>query len=480
VRDVVAVPFAALALVSLAPLASLACTTTGTGTGTPSRRPATPPNPSPISGAEPQPTLDPQSLFAIDDTPDPSPSAAAAAAIAHAAPPCGHDAWSTYAHDAARTSASDGCVVPPLRTAWTFAPPLRPGREARAAHALLDADAAYVQGVAGKSPMLWRVDARSGQLAWTFDSRADVPLVTWPTLAPRTVLMVDDGVFFVDPARGTNRGKELDAWGQSLADGDRVIVCNTWQTDGWGPYLAAFDLDGQTLWKKDKLGDARGYAPPDVSGIALGGGVVVTGANRYPNGQHVAAYDARTGEKRWWIETTTPESAPSIAGGRVFLVERRIGDKTDRLVARSLDDGGVAWSREMLGARGAAPVQAGPLVIVHGETGVVAVDRATGEPAWSAPLPRTAAPVQSATTLAAATGSSTLVVVAGGVVHVLRLADGTEMGSFEPAPGAKQVDSPVVQGTSLLVVADGRLVSIASRGSAAPETGSVAGVTSAP
>ena len=397
------------------------------------------------------------SLVAVADvTPSPAP--------VPARPACGHDAWSTYAHDAARTSASDGCVTPPLRVAWSFAPPPRPGRESRAAHALLDGEGVYVQGVAGKSPVLWRVDPRAGDLGWTFDSRADVPLGTWPTLGPRTVLMVDDGVFFVDPGSGANRGRELDAWGQSIADGDRVYVANTWQTDGWGPYLAAFDLDGQTLWKKDKLGSARGYAPPDVSGIALAEGVVVNAANRYPNGQHVAAYDARTGDKRWWVETTSPESAPSIAGGRVFAIERMIGEKKDRLVARSLDDGSVAWSREATGARGPAPVQAGALVIVHGDAGVLAFDRASGEPAWSAPLPRTgpAAPSQAATSLAAAVGSSSLVVVTGTVVHVLRLEDGAEAGRFEPVPGAKQVDSPVVQGSSLLVVADGHVVMLAS------------------
>jgi outer membrane protein assembly factor BamB len=221
------------------------------------------------------------------------------------------------------------------------------------------------------------------------------------------------------------------------------------------------------LWKSDKLTNARGFAPPDVSGIALGDGVVVNAANRSLKSLHVAAYDARTGDRRWWVDTTAPESAPSIADGRVTLVERWLTEKRDRLVARSLRDGSVVWSREVAGARGPAPVQVGALVVVHGETGVSAFDRASGEAVWSAPLPRTAGPSQAATTLAAARGSSTLVVVAGTEVHVLRLEDGSEVGRVEPAPGAKQVDSPVVQGSSLLVVADGRVLLLSTSGSGA-------------
>lgn len=372
--------------------------------------------------------------------------------------PCGADGWTTYAHDAARTSASGACLRPPLAAAWRFAPRGAPGkRDAAAAHAIVADDTVYAQGTIGDSPALWRVEARTGEPRWAYDSRADIPHLTWPTLAPRTVLMVDDGLFLVDPETGKNRGRALDAWGESLTDGAKLFVMNTWQADGDPPYLGAFDLDGRPLWKRDRMRHARGYRPPDVGGVAMADGVLVHASNQAQRGAHLAAFDAASSEKRWSVDTT-PESAPSLADGRVFGVERWAGAKVDRLVARSLATGDVAWSRELARARGQAPVVAGALVVVHAEKAVLAFDRATGEPAWSAPIARTTPGTQGVTTLAAALGSGTLVACAGGRVHVLRLADGGVAWSGEPAPGAKSVDSPAIAGGALYVQADGAVV----------------------
>jgi len=371
---------------------------------------------------------------------------------------CGADGWTTYGHDAARTSASGACLRPPLAARWRFDPPHAPGRrEATAAHAIVDGDVVYVEGTLGDAPALWKLDARTGAAAWTFDSRADIPHRMWPTLAPRTVAMVDDGIFFVDPETGKNRGRALDAWGESLTDGERMFVMNTWQADGDPPYVGAFDLDAHPLWKRDRMRHARGYRPPDVGGVAMAGGVLVHASNQAQRGAHVAAFDAVSGVRRWSVDTT-PESAPSIGDGRVLMVERWTAAKVDRLVARSLQTGEVVWARELARARGPAPVIAGPLAIVHGEQGVLAFDRATGEPAWSAPIARTTPGTQGVTTLAAALGSGTLVVCAGGRVHVLRLTDGSIAWSGSPAPGAKGVDSPVVSGGALYLVADGAVV----------------------
>jgi outer membrane protein assembly factor BamB len=372
--------------------------------------------------------------------------------------PCGADGWTTYAHDAARTSASGACLRPPLARAWRFAPPhAQGGREATALHAVVAGDAVYVQGTLGDSPALWRTDAHTGELRWAYDSRADIPHLTWPTLAPRTVLMVDDGLFLVDPETGRNRGRALDAWGESLTDGAKLFVMNTWQADGDPPYVGAFDLEGRPLWKRDRMHQARGYRPPDVGGVAMGDGVLVHASNQAQRGAHVAAFDAATSERRWSIETT-PESAPSVADGRVLGVERWPAAKVDRLVARSLATGDVVWSRQLGRARGQAPVVAGALAIVHADDGVMAFDRATGEPAWSAPIARTTPGTHAVTTLAAALGSGTLVACAGGRVHVLRLNDGSEAWSGEPAPGTKVVDSPAIADGALYVEADGALV----------------------
>jgi outer membrane protein assembly factor BamB len=370
---------------------------------------------------------------------------------------CGAEGWTTYAHDAARTSASGACLRPPLAPRWRFAPRDVPGRVASAAHAIASADAVYVQGTIGESPALWRLDAPTGEPRWTFDSRADIPHLTWPTLAPRTVAMIDDGLFFVDPETGKNRGRALDAWGESLTDGVQMFVMNTWQADGDPPYVGAFDLDARPLWKRDRMGRARGYRPPDVGGVAMADGVLVHASNQASRGAHVAAFDATRSDRRWSVDTT-PESAPSIADGRILMIERWAGVKVDRLVARSLETGDVAWSRELARARGQAPVVAGALAIVHDEQEVVAFDRATGEPAWSARIARTTPGTQGVTTLAAALGSGTLVVCAGGRVHVLRLRDGSVAWSGEPVPGTKNVDSPAIAAGALYVVVDGTIV----------------------
>jgi len=423
---------------------ALACTPA------PSPPPALPP---------PAPSAHEPSVGTADTPVLPSPPTAVA---------CGTDGWTTYAHDAARTSASGSCLHTPLARTWTFDPPSRGGRDAQVAHAIVDGDVVYAQGTLGDSPALWKLEARTGVASWSFDSRADIPHRMWPTLAPRTVLMVDDGIFVVDLETGKNRGRELDVWGESLTDGTRLFVMNTWQADGLGPYVAALDLDGHALWRRDLLKHGRGYRPPDVGGVALAEGLLVHASNQAQRGARVAVFDVATSQKRWRVETTTPESSPSVATGaepRILMLERGLGTKVDRLVARSLRTGDVAWSEEMPGARGPAPVIAGGLVIVHGERGIAALDVATGQRRWSSPLARTTAtPSQSATTMAVALGSGVLAVCAGAQVHVLSLEDGREVWSGDPVPGAKAVDSPVIAGGALYVVADGAVVRLAGEG----------------
>jgi len=97
-------------------------------------------------------------------------------------------------------------------------------------------------------------------------------------------------------------------------------------------------------------------------------------------------------------------------------------------------------------------------VIVHSRDGVFAFERGSGALTWSAPLPRTASAVQSSTSMAAATGSGTLVVVSRATVHLLRLSDGSEVWGAEPAPHAKRLEGPVIVGKTLYLLADGSIV----------------------
>ncbi len=373
-------------------------------------------------------------------------------------PACADDAWSTYGHDAARTSASAGCLSAPLRLAWSFSPHWVKGTPSHATRAVVAGDAVYATGGIGPTPTVWRLDATSGAIVWTYVTMADATRDGWPTLAGAKVMLVDDGAYSIDAATGSGHRGELDAWGESLVDGDRMYAENDRYWDGYGLYLAAFDLEAKRLWRRDYDALVRFFSAPDVGGLALDGGRLVHSAQHGAlRTTRLSAYDPASGEMIW-KQDVSPQSSPSMAGGRVFVVERWKGEATDRLVARSAQDGAVAWSRELADARGPAPLLAADLVVVHARDGVHAFDRGSGAPAWTTSLPRTAQPVQSATTLAAATGSGTLAVLSGREVHLLQLRDGSDVWSFTPAPRARRLEGPVIAGTALYVMADGALL----------------------
>jgi outer membrane protein assembly factor BamB len=306
--------------------------------------------------------------------------------------------------------------------------------------------------------MLWRADARHGALEWGYDSHTEAVRGGWPTLASGKVYLVDDGVNAVDAATGRGHRAELDAWGESLADGERLFAENDWYLDGYGLYLSAFDQDLHLLWRRDYNALARGVVVPDVGGLAMESGLLVHAAQHGPlSGSGVSAFDPASGERRWRA-AVSPMSSPSISGGRVFTLERWPGEHVDRLAARSLADGELLWAHEMPDARGPAPVLASGMVVVHGKGSLVALEQSTGHPVWSTDVPRTAAPLQSATTAAAALGSGTLVVLSKATLHVLRIGDGTEVWSGTPVARAQSLEAPAIVGDAVYVVADGAVV----------------------
>jgi outer membrane protein assembly factor BamB len=375
-----------------------------------------------------------------------------------APPPCVDDGWTTYGHDAARTSATGGCLFAPLRPGWSFSPRWVKGTPSHATRAVVAGDAVYVTGGIGPTPTVWRLDAKTGAIGWTYITMADATRDGWPTLAGSKVMLVDDGVYSIDAATGRGHRGELDAWGESLTDGEHLFAENDQYWDGYGLYLSAFDLEAKLQWRRDYDALVRFFTAPDVGGLAMDGGRVVHAAQHGAlHSTALTSYDATSGE-RVWKAAVSPVSSPSIADGRVFGIEHWRGEAVDRLVARTLGDGVLVWSHELPGARGPAPLLAEGRVVVHAADGVSAFERASGAPVWSAPLPRTAQAVQSATTMAAATGSGTLAVLSGRAIHLLRLGDGSETWTAEAAPHAKRLEGPVIAGGALYVVADGALL----------------------
>ncbi len=397
----------------------------------------------------------------------PAITAAAEAGAPDAAPACPATPWSSYGHDPARTSASDGCVDGPLAVTWKFTRQGPCGYKFRAGRVLevvAEENAIFAAVDCGGSPAVMRVTPEGAPL-WTF-SRADFGYGTWPAIAGDSILSTDDGVYLIDRETGKWHGRELDVWGEPAVVNTSFFVDNTFQLDGSGPFVGGFDASLKWKWRASVINAGKEPKVPRTGGVAVADGVVVhaaaMGARTVPS---LAAHDASTGERRWIAPGSWPESAPSIADGRVFVIERYSGEKVDRLVARALADGSIQWSTIIPWARGAAPVIAEKVVVVHGAEGVRAHDRATGGLVWSSPLPHKAAFQENATTMAVAKGSHTLVVTSGAQLVVLALDDGAEKwsgvivtGSTPTSLGGVTVERPVIVGRTVYVTSDGTLL----------------------
>ena len=414
-----------------------------------SAQPTPPPSPPPGPPPAAAPTVGEASAVTAKE-PEP--------ADASAAPPprdrCGKGPWAMYAHDAARTSASDGCVEGALKISWSFAPRGPCGYKnanGRVRNAVADAEAAYASGDCAAAPAVWRVDS-SGAPVWTM-SRADVTRGSWAAIAGDKLVVADDGVYLLDRATGKYHSRELDVWGEPIADGDAYWVDNTMQLDGAGPFVGRFDGSLHWVWKSSRFDGAKGKDIANVGGIALASNVIVHAAAAGPRGAPtLSAYDAQTGDRKWTAKGTWPESAPSIADDRVYVLERWSGEKDDRLVARALGTGDIVWSQKLGWARGASPAVAPKVILVHARDGVTAFDRRNGDRVWSTSHPRVTPLVQSLTTLAVAQGSDTVVVTTGNRLAVLKLADGKEVWSDAVITGDGAIASnPIVVGHTVYV-----------------------------
>jgi outer membrane protein assembly factor BamB len=157
----------------------------------------------------------------------------------------------------------------------------------------------------------------------------------------------------------------------------------------------------------------------------------------------------------------------------VFLIEQ---DASLALVARKVEDGTIGWSKTLTGTPSIqAPVLARGLLLIAEQDGVDAYDPLTGNLVWNAPGldARQTAFVETIntyfdacggadtlstladTSLAAATGSTTLVVTAADGVHILSLDDGSTVWSG-PIPGTTgPLKNPVIVGKTLYAVDTG-------------------------
>ncbi|HUJ27227.1 MAG TPA: PQQ-binding-like beta-propeller repeat protein [Myxococcales bacterium] len=226
-----------------------------------------------------------------------------------------------------------------------------------------------------------------GKTAWTFQTNG--PVLAAPTLSEETLVVAGgDGVLY-----GLNRFTGAARWQTDLheelttspvvADG-RVFVMSSEQS-----VTAVNVKDGKSLWKmhRDPPGgySIRGDAPPRVAH-----GTVFVG---FADGT-VAALQPQDGVVKWskqvsgtgeyldvdWIDA--PENDP-----RIYVASAKAG-----VVAVDAATGEPAWTSALPGANHV--LVEGPRVIAGGRGAVVALDRGSGKLLWTLKLPKDHYPTQ--------------------------------------------------------------------------------------
>ena len=214
----------------------------------------------------------------------------------------------------------------------------------------------------------------------TNDIRSRTQLVQYGVNAPPTV--VGDRVFvttFVEVfCLAANRdavvwrGPEMDGIQAPPAVADGTVYVNSGGFTSTPPQLRAFDAaTGDEQWRYDT--GSRAYTTPAVANDR-----VFIASN---DGLH--AVDAASGERSYLVEDVGRERAtPVVSTDSVYIISR--GERTnDQLVTINVADGSVRWRERFSDLGRRPPVIANDLVYVGTESGVAALDAATGRKATS-------------------------------------------------------------------------------------------------
>jgi len=208
-----------------------------------------------------------------------------------------------------------------------------------------------------------------------------------PALAGNTVVAAghDGAIVRVDAATGKQLWRVkagMDLTAGVGTDGETIAVGGTKGT------LLAFDMDGKPLWKAQLSSEI-------LSAPAVGQGVVV--ARSVDN--RIVGFDARTGQKKWTVQRTSPPLSLRLAPGMVVHdKDVLIALPGGRMLSLILATGAPRWEVEVGVARGATELErvtdiGGVPVIFEGDVCAVAYqgrvgcfDLATGSPRWARDL----------------------------------------------------------------------------------------------
>jgi outer membrane protein assembly factor BamB len=385
-------------------------------------------------------------------------------------PPCGSDPWLTYGHDPQRTSATDACINGALTLTWKYLPSAPPALPTRAVfHALARRDGLFLQwsrqsdwGSQYEGDTAVDRVSMDGARVWTFETPTDTTYGNWATVALGSLFTQDDGMYVVDPATGNQTHTTgVDWWGSPTFDATRLYTVGTTnQPDcgGSGLFVGAFDEAMNPKWATNQNTARPCGAMNDVlGGIALESGILFYAPKYMPvvSGSlksGVYAFDGATGASRW-SKPFISATRISVGNGNVYLA----GEAGAGLVALRQSDGSTAWSQPAVNDNLIqAPLLAGGRVIVANLTSgaqmIAAFDAVTGTPLWSKPITFSAVYQnrENLTFMAAALGSSTLVVTTSTGLSVLALDTGPTLWSGAIA-GADALHDPVLVGDRVYV-----------------------------
>jgi outer membrane protein assembly factor BamB len=228
---------------------------------------------------------------------------------------------------------------------------------------------------------VYAIDVDSGTRQWSVEDGASggFPL----TVADGTVYTVDGGVHALDSRLGSTQWTFEPV--SATAHASPTVADGAVYVGSYDGRLYAIDAgSGSELWTVE-TGD-REWSQPVVldDTVYIRGGYeeifdddVLTGYR-----SQLYAVDARTGEKRWRVETNgRPESVPTLSDGTVFVCS---GPPDGSLYALDSETGEREWSFTAADLANSSPTVAGGTVYVGGDTDSVlyAVDAASGKEIW--------------------------------------------------------------------------------------------------
>ena len=262
-----------------------------------------------------------------------------------------------------------------------------------------------IDGPRRETQMVEAVDAETGALRWRHTLASSQPVPVTPVVAKgaptswvdaeRVYYLFESGdlgALSHDGEPVWSRALKADygeikgyGLGSSLAGNDEalfVLVAH----DGPSYLLAVDPATGDTRWKADRPARSAWTTPIVVPG---GGGelvvVSIDGA--------VEAYDAKTGERVWWIDDVSGNRLSSpvvLAGGRLVVPSV---DSRSTLVVPIEHRGPLAGDKVVWRSRGAtagmsSPVVTGEAVCLINSLGVIrCLEQRSGRSRWAARLP---------------------------------------------------------------------------------------------